>query len=147
MQWLATGALPREPSKLMSAEHHVLVPLYDVRTATGVTAFFDAGPSDQSILLPRAWTLQHAGTTSTRLAFVHMYGDAMAPDILNDDLLMIDRAQETLSDGVYVFYVGGFMFIQRFVFKPGEPSPMPEPGEYSERTGPVGRVVWKGRRL
>lgn len=147
IEWLATGALPREPGKLMSAERHIEVPLYNVRFTAGHNAFFDAGPADDSILLPRAWPAENAGTTSTRLAFIHMHGDAMKPELNNGDLLLIDRAEETIAHGIYVFFVSGFLFIQRFALKPGDESPLPDPEETAERTGLVGRVVWTGRRL
>jgi phage repressor protein C with HTH and peptisase S24 domain len=159
VEWLATGKEPRNPAMVMNAEGYLAVPLYDIRLVSICNDLFDAKPAAQSIIVPAAWPVENAGTSSGRLAFIRMHGDAMKPTLHDGDLLMIDRIDQVVSNGVYVFFLSGVMFIQRLQQKlqrvvfyeendlESPPSEMPTFADFEGRNGIVGRVVWAGRKL
>lgn len=159
VEWLATGKEPRDPAMVMSAEGYLAVPLYDVRLVAVCNDLFDAKPAAQSILVPAAWPAESVGINSARLAFIRMYGDAMKPALLDGDLLLVNRADDVVGDGIYVYFLDGWLFVQRLQRKPGgiyfyeseeanaAPSLLPAFADFPERSGIIGRVVWTGRKL
>lgn len=158
VEWLATGVLPKEPANAANIEGCVSVPLYEIKRQGGQDAFAAGDPSAQKIIVPRDWLIEHV-IGSQSLAFIHMHGDAMRPTLHNDDLLLIDRSDTLVAKGIYVFFMSGFLFIQRLerttagVLTIIEEDPQRTPGmlpdlsELSKRSGVYGRVVWVGRKL
>ena len=157
----------------MSAEHHLAVPLYDSRSVKSCNALFAGEPAAQSILIPHGWAAAHSRAASTDLAFIHMHGDAMSPTLLDDDLLLLERMRDVTADGLYVFFLDGFMHVQRLArmllsgedesrqagrpdrivfFEPKDPNNKPWPmhdfSAWPDSSGIVGRIVWgAGRKL
>lgn len=159
VEWLATGLGPRDPAHAMNIEQFLKIPFYDSRLVTGCNALFDGGLAEESIILPMRWPADNAGTASTELSFTRMNGDALSPTLRDGQLLLVDRSVEVVGEGIYVFFIDGFMFIQRLTRRPGEPiyyldsdlskppSLLPKFEDYEERSGIVGRVIWAGGKL
>ena len=159
VEWLATGDGAKIPAMVMNVEGYLAVPYYDIHLVSICNDLFDAKPAAQSIIVPRSFPSENAGTSSIDLAFIRMHGDAMKPTLHDGDLLLIDRTDQVVSNSVYVFFWSGVMFIQRLqqtlkgvvFFQENDleqpPSEMPNFADFEGRNGIVGRVVWKGRKL
>ena len=99
-----------------ATEAFALVPLYDVRAAAGHGALADDLPAKESWAFSRAWLAKSVGVSANRLKLVTVSGDSMEPDLHDGDVVMIDVADvEVLREGVYVFSLGGHVYVKRLV--------------------------------
>ena len=156
VQWLATGqqtgfpeiATPRAIDGQASPnEDFVRIP-----------AFPDTGKS--APLLPAfslAW-LKREGLAPQQLVYVLVEGNAMAPTMREDDLVLVDTSQDTVThDGAYVLHNSSGIMIKRLQFdlegglRVCSDNPDFKDQQLSskaaERLDILGRVVWLGKRI
>lgn len=92
----------------------VYVPYFDVRASAGHGAFVANRPAVRHYAFDRQWLALHVGVPPTRLALIPVSGNSMEPDLVDGDLVMIDRGDiEVLREGVYVFEVDDGLFVKR----------------------------------
>lgn len=90
------------------------------------------------------------------LAALRVAGDAMAPTLLDDDILIINIGESPLRDGLYLIDMNGVPAVKRIAIEPGkgQVSIISDNSAYPDFTNfpgsklrIMGRVVWIGRFL
>lgn len=129
LTWLLTGtgddelALARPHGVHLAQQLHArydagdafaMVPLYDVRAAAGHGALAEDREASEHWAFRREWLSQHVGIPADRLKLITVAGDSMEPDLHDGDVVMIDVGDvEVLREGVYVFALGGHVYVKR----------------------------------
>lgn len=132
------------------------VPVYDLEvSAGGGSEAFDAPPVGH-FGFARNWLTRRFGGPHN-LAICRVRGDSMATELMDGDVLMIDRSDRTLRDGLFAVQLDGLSMIKRVQCLPGDrllllsSNPAYQPIEVdlgSQATFNVhGRAVWIGRNL
>lgn len=156
VQWLATGqetgfpevATPRAIDGQASPNEDFV----------RIQAYPDTGKS--AALLPafnQAW-LKREGLVPQQLVYVLVEGNAMAPTMREDDLVLVDTSQDTVThDGAYVLHNSSGIMIKRLQFdlegglRVCSDNPDFKDQQLSskaaERLDILGRVVWLGKRI
>jgi len=154
-----------EPLRAASPEPddlYVYLPLYDVRAAAGAGALSEDGPAVNRLAFPRDWLEQQFGRSRVaKLCLIYVHGSSMEPTLSDSDVIMIDRSdREQLTEGIYVFMMGGFLFVKRLALDKGalriteegkqpheQAMTMKDLREHADSFRIIGRVVWAGRKL
>jgi phage repressor protein C with HTH and peptisase S24 domain len=159
VEWLATGEGEKHPGQVVSAADYVFVPLYDVSSATGQGAFVNAEPTTEALAFRREWLRSRIAASPRDLSLLNVRGDSMEPTLRDGDVIMINRADTAVGEGIYVFFLDGWLFVKRLQLRgveiwmvsenkaAGSGAPLENFGEFEEPSRIIGRVVWVGRRL
>lgn len=129
------------------------VPRLAVGAAAGPGALAaDERPFD-SFRFSRRW-LKEQGLAASQLSTIRVQGDSMEPMLHDGDEILVDRAQRTVRDGVFVLRLGDALLVKRLApAGSGRATLLSQnlaypPVEVSlEELEIVGRVVWKSGRL
>lgn len=149
-QWLTASPPAAEPFD----DRFALVPLYDVRVSAGHGAFNGTENVLTQLAFTRYW-LNKLGLHAAHLAAVRVDGDSMEPTIRSGDVLLIDREQTQLRDGViYVMRREELLVAKRLqLLAGGRVRVISDNQTYPpEEVEPaaleiLGRAVWKGGPL
>lgn len=150
---------PSEQEGLSSTAHDddlVYVRQVDIRYAMGAGAVVEDYPSTGTV----PFNLQFLRTLGARsistLILARGEGDSMMPTLINDDLVLIDTAEQAVheSDRIWAVIVGGGGMIKRVRRLPRDqyqlisdnPIVPPQTVDHDD-LHVVGRVIWVGRRI
>lgn len=169
IDWLATGggaklqrAVGEESARYEAVQDYAFVPLYDVSASAGQGAFVNAERTSDALAFKRDWLRQQIGGSVNDLAIISVRGDSMEPTLRDGDVIMVNRADRQVTEGIYVLLLDGWLMVKRLqrevidgvgklmAYSENEAYPpfaMPTFEGFSEPTGIIGRVVWAGRRL
>jgi phage repressor protein C with HTH and peptisase S24 domain len=153
LDWLATGD---GPSTQLSDQYHI--PFFDVEASAGPGAFPPENQTATSSVAMPAGLLRHNKTTSTNLCAIQAKGDSMEPTLRNGSLLIVDRSDRKVREGIYVLNRGEVLLVKRiqprennFVrLKSDNPQYEPEDINLSEASQDLhifGRVIWSGNGI
>jgi len=125
VQYIITGersAVPQSQRSILEAnaglgtaayrDRFALVPRYRVEAAAGHGAANDADEILDHMAFQRQW-LRAIGVEADSAAVIMARGDSMEPLIRDGDLVILDRAQTELCDGVFVIRRDGHLIIKR----------------------------------
>lgn len=147
---------PRRASRLCDVDM-VYVPLVGARLSAGTGSFETGGESERRYAF-RADFLSRKGQPS-QMVLMRVVGNSMEPNILHDDVVLIDQSQTTPTPGA-LFAVGimDMVYIKmvdalpgRIVLKSSNPDYGPidldARGDLADGIRIVGKAVWLGREL
>jgi len=152
----AYGRYLREQDSRQLLEFAML-PLYDVRASAGHGAWNDEERISKTLAFRRDWLRAELSSRIADLILVYAAGDSMEPTISSGDVVMVDRGQLDVRDGIYVWQADGALLIKRLqrlgagqvrVLSDNPRFPAYE-ADLAEIAGPaiVGRAVWAGVKL
>ncbi|WP_157664058.1 S24 family peptidase [Burkholderia ubonensis] len=150
---------PRGPNDTSS--EFVYVPRYDVKASAG-TGFWlgDESKSRFTMAFRRHWVEHYLHANPKDLSVLRVHGDSMYPVLHEGDNILINHAQTTPQDGIYVLRLDGQILVKRLQwigsatvrvisanpeYPPYEVS-LSSPEDQRE-FNIIGRVVWYGRQL
>jgi phage repressor protein C with HTH and peptisase S24 domain len=138
-------------------DDYVLVPEPETADPSGPRGSLDLPQVVDYLAFKRAWLRDDVGLQPADLAIVETRGDAMAPTVGHGDLALVDLAQRTLVDGLYLLRRGDELVVRRVNVFWGEGFRITcdNPGYEGLTVRPtdavkypiVGRVVWVMRRV
>lgn len=165
-QFIRRGTPRRLPEKerRLLARHfgiaeHLLGGEADVGTAAGLLPIAGlGGETGPRMALDPVIVARLTDSPAEALALVAVGGDSMAPTILPDDDVLVDRADGAARarDGLYLLRVDDRLLVRRLTLHPihrqvtvqsDNPSYADWPGLTLEEIDLVGRIVWAGRRF
>jgi phage repressor protein C with HTH and peptisase S24 domain len=169
VEWLATGegptrpddgtaqAQPTDSSPVLTADH-VYVPLFDVTASAGGGAVVEAELVEDTLAFKRSWLLTELRVRPEDLALVHVEGESMEPTLRPGDLILVNRSDTSVRDGIYLLRLNSALLVKRLQWLPGgklkvaSDNPAYEPfivsmQDESQDLAIVGRIVWSGRRM
>jgi len=111
MDWLATGSLTSsEPAEA----EFVGIPRYDAWLGAGDGAFNERARRIDDIPFTREFLQRKLGrNTAEGLAILEARGDSMEPTISDGDLVLVDRRQDRLEDGIMAFVRDDTAYVKR----------------------------------
>lgn len=104
-----------------------MIPVYNIRTIGGHTALLRNAPAPEYYAFSKAWLTRKIDSPFDRLALVTVAGNSV-PGLLDGDIVMIDRGDDVLREGVYVFQLEERIYVKplslragQFVIEPAQP--------------------------
>ncbi len=152
IDWIVAGVEPATPVNSTFVE----IPRYDARLAAGAGAFNERAQLLDHIPFTKEFIAKKLGrNTAEGLAILEARGDSMEPTIGDGDLVLVDRRQDALEDGIMAFVRDDTAYVKRIrclldgVEIISDNRDVYEPLVVSrERLGDlaiIGRVRWIGR--
>jgi len=168
VDWLAEGArldvkatldrMEMEGDMRPLNDDFVTVPRYDVRLAAGGGAFNERARRIDVIPFTREFLQRKLGrNTADGLAILEARGDSMEPTIGDGDLVLVDRRQDGLEDGIMAFVRDDTAYVKRIrclldgveIISDNRDvyEPLVVSRERLDELSIIGRVRWIGRVL
>ena len=152
---LATG---RPPTGTSAVEDFIGIPRYDARLAAGDGAFNERARRIDDIPFTREFLQRKLGrNTADGLAILEARGDSMEPTIGDGDLVLVDRRQDGLEDGIMAFVRDDTAYVKRIrclldgveIISDNRDvyEPLVVSRERLDELAIIGRVRWIGRVL
>ena len=152
LDWLATGDGPSQ----LSGQYQI--PFYDVEASAGhgaVPPEFQTAATSLSI--PSTLLPPH-NVAASDLCALQAKGDSMEPTLRNGALLIVDRSDQQIREGIYVVSRGEVLLVKRiqlrenhtFRLKSDNQQYEPEdinPNDPSQNLRIFGRVIWSGHGI
>lgn len=110
------GALPAPKAQDIAEQlDAVLVPQVDIGLSMGGGSALEDWPVTQMVPMSRAWLSGLTSSSPEHLFVARGEGDSMMPTLLDGDLAIIDRAQQTprQQDRIWALAYGGWGMIKR----------------------------------
>ena len=141
---------------------YALIPLYDIRLASGPEATASEEQAIDARAFKRQWLRQELHADPADVYLVSMDGKSMEPTLRAGDIVLVDRrnAEAVPRDGIYVLRMDGSILIKRIQRLPGRTlrvtsdNPAYEPFDLGlaaigDEVAFLGRAVWSwsGRRM
>lgn len=132
------------------------VPMLDLAYGMGGTYLDDSEIEVRTEPFPLAFIRRYTKASPDKLVFAEGVGDSMAPTITSNDLLLIDRSQESLmmGDQIWACAFGGVGMIKRLRPRPdgsvailSDNPNVPDDRAVDEELFLIGRVVAKVSKL
>lgn len=139
-------------------DEFVFIPRYNVQASAGP----GADVSMENIMHPMAfrkyWIDNILGICAKSLIVIGVKGDSMEGEINNGDIILINKEDNTLLNGIYVIRIEGDLIVKRIQRLPGgiikviSANSAYESFEIDTNNPPldfeaIGRVVWHGRNV
>ena len=150
LDWLTTGDATSSPTA-----ERVKIPYFDVEASAGpgITPSQDESPVG-SVAIPTDFLPKRS---SNDLCAIQAKGDSMEPTIRNGSLLVLDRSDQEIREGIYVISRGEALVVKRVQMRENgtvrlkSDNPQYEPEEISKNEAQsvrlVGRVIWSGHGI
>jgi phage repressor protein C with HTH and peptisase S24 domain len=110
------GALPAPKAQDIADQlDAVLIPQVEIGLSMGGGTVLEDWPVTQMVPLSRTWLRTLTGSSAEHLMVAPGVGDSMMPTILDGDLCIIDRAQNTpkQQDRIWALVYGGWGMVKR----------------------------------
>jgi len=97
---------------------YAIVPRVDVNLSAGGGCISEYEADLQPLAFRRDWLQKMSVTAKKNLRVVKVHGDSMAPYLMDNDVVLLDMGQTTISDNeVYALRLGDELKIKRLVKK------------------------------
>lgn len=174
IHWLATGEGPSktrahkgtivsdsesESYRLTTeeADKYFYIPLYDVEASAGDGGIVEKEEIIDLLAFSKGWLRNELRVSNpANLNIIYVKGESMEPTLRPGDIVLVDRGDLEISDGIYVLRLNGALLIKRLQRLPGlivrVASDNPAYDSYTVNFSEhhelhlVGRVVWGGKR-
>jgi phage repressor protein C with HTH and peptisase S24 domain len=158
IDWLATGRNPVAEGRATDESDYAFIPLYDVHAGAGEGTIVEVEEVEDVLAISKFWIRNELRVSPASLNLIHVRGDSMVPTLSPGDLVLVDRSDTAIVDGVYVLRLDGMLLIKRLqrfpasVVKIVSDNPAYETFEINlnkltEEFTIIGRVVWAGQKL
>lgn len=140
----------------MDEDRIVEVPMLDLAYGMGGTYLDDIEIEERTEPFPLSFIRRYTKASPDQLVFAEGIGDSMAPTITSNDLLLIDRSQEslTMGDQIWACSFGGVGMVKRLRPRPdgsvailSDNPNVPDDRAVDEELFLIGRVVAKVSKL
>lgn len=135
----------------------IFVPRYNVAAAAGHGAAVYAEEPLFCMAFRRYWIENYVTKQPEKLSVITVKGDSMEGVLNHGDSILINHAETTPRDGLYVLRIGNDLFVKRVQRIPGKllvtsanPSYAPfeiDLNQPENDTAIIGRVEWYGRSI
>lgn len=148
------SSMKRRGKKISSDTLHI--PMIDLAYGMGGTYLDGDDPEIRTEPFPLAFIRRYTKAKADELVFAEGLGDSMSPTIGTNDLLLIDRSENTLriADQIWAFSFGGVGMIKRLRPRPdgsiailSDNPNVPEDRAVDDELFLIGRVVAKVSKL
>ncbi len=131
----------------------ITVPRLPLGASAGPGAIITEENSFDTIRFSRKW-MRDMGLEDAQLSTIRVEGDSMEPMLRDGDEILVDRANRSQRDGIYVVRVGDVLHVKRVqTTAPGRLTLISANAAYApldlaqDEVEIIGRVVWKGGKI
>lgn len=151
LNWLTTGDQASSPSA-----GRIQVPFFDIEASAGPGIYPNENESPTGIVSIPSGLLQKSSRRG--LCAIQSKGDSMEPTIRNGSLLIVDRSDQQIREGIFVVLRGDVLLVKRVQLRENnivrlksdnvqyEPEDIPL-NDASQIVRLVGRVIWSGHGI
>lgn len=159
VEWLATGQKSATAASVETTDlTHVHVPLFDVTASAGGGGIVTVEVVEDVVSFKRSWLVDELRVKPEDLALVHVEGESMEPTLRPGDLILVNRKDRLVRDGVYLVRIDDAVLVKRLQRLPGgrlevvSDNPAYKPftvslADEGASIAVIGRVIWAGRRM
>jgi SOS-response transcriptional repressor LexA len=150
LDWLTTGDAASSPTS-----ERVHMPFFDIEASAGPG--IDPGDEESpagTVSIPAGFLPRGM---ARNLCAIQSKGDSMEPTIRSGSLLVVDRSDQEIREGIYVILRGEVLVVKRVQLRENgmvrlkSDNPQYEPEEISKSEAQsvrlVGRVIWSGHGI
>jgi phage repressor protein C with HTH and peptisase S24 domain len=151
MRGVAAATAPQDAFQTIEIQR------YNISLSAGHGNFTDWAEPLDKIPFTQDFFTRRLRRKPENMVIVDANGDSMSPTIADDDLVMIDTKDHSLTGAIWAFSYGESLFIKRLNILPDalevcsdnsrDYRPFIIDGEKMANVNLIGRVVWVGRSL
>jgi len=166
--WRARGKIPKhiitkaeEISLLGSSapiRGYVSVKLYEVEVSAGTGSLVESEDPSTALIFSEKYLRKDLGYQPENVFLLSVRGDSMDPTLRNQSIVMVHKADDFASDGIYVFRFEGVLLVKRLQFLPKIIRVVSDNSKYEpwdilkkdieyKDFQIIGEVVWSGQRM
>ncbi len=134
------------------------LPFYDVEVSAGHGALVECEERSEDMVFSQRFVTDTLGVNANNIFLMPVRGDSMVPTLKNQSLIIVNRTDQLIEDGVYVFRYDGQLRVKRLQFSKNgitvvSDNPAYSPWELSkaelttEDFEIIGEVIWSGQRM
>ena len=134
------------------------LPFYDIEVSAGHGALVACEERAEDMVFSQRFVTDTLGVNANNIFLMPVRGDSMVPTLKNQSLIIVNRTDQLIEDGVYVFRYDGQLRVKRLQFsKIGvtvvSDNPAYKTWELSkaelatEDFEIIGEVIWSGQRM
>jgi phage repressor protein C with HTH and peptisase S24 domain len=151
LNWLTTGDQASSPSA-----DRIQIPFFDIEASAGPGIHPGENETAASIVSIPSGLLHRM--TARNLCAIQSKGDSMEPTIRNGSMLIVDRSDQQIRDGIFVISRGDVLLVKRLQPRENsilrlksdndryEPEDIPL-NDASQNLHIIGRVIWSGHGI
>ena len=104
--------------RVFKDDEMIEIPLYSIRVGAGNGVTPEHEEVKKMLSFPREWVIKKLKVNPETLEAVEVMGDSMLP-LRSGDIVLIDRSDKTIRDGVFVLRIDGELWVKRLSRLPG----------------------------
>lgn len=156
--FLKAKKIARNRDGLGTPSGFIALSFYDVEVSAGNGALVEREERSEDVVFSQRFVTDTLGVNSNNIFLMPVRGDSMVPTLKNKSLIIVNRIDQIIEDGIYVFRFDGQLRVKRLQFsKSGitvvSDNPAYAPWELSktelatEDFEIIGEVIWSGQRM
>ena len=166
-RWKCRGKIPDHISSQISDSSKtydsmpsgfIQLPFYDIEVSAGHGTLVACEERSEDMVFSQRFVTDTLGVKANNIFLMPVRGDSMVPTLKNQSLIIVNRTDQLIEDGVYVFRYDGQLRVKRLQFsKIGitvvSDNPAYKTWELSkaelatEDFEIIGEVIWSGQKM
>lgn len=134
------------------------LPFYQVEVSAGNGALVACEERSEDVLFSQRFVTDTLGVNANNIFLMPVRGDSMVPTLKNKSLIIVNRVDSIIEDGVYVFRFDGQLRVKRLQFSKSGITVVSDNPAYAqwelskaelatEDFEIIGEVIWSGQRM
>jgi len=137
---------------------YIDLPFYDIEVSAGHGALVACEERAEDMVFSQRFVTDTLGVNANNIFLMPVRGDSMVPTLKNQSLIIVNRTDQIIEDGVYVFRYDGQLRVKRLQFSKIGISVVSDNPAYqtwelskaelaTEDFEIIGEVIWSGQRM
>ncbi|MCJ8348272.1 S24 family peptidase [Moritella sp.] len=134
------------------------LPFYDIEVSAGHGALVACEERSEDVIFSQRFVTDTLGVNAKNIFLMPVRGDSMVPTLKNQSLIIVNRTDQIIEDGVYVFRYDGQLRVKRLQFSKNGITVVSDNPAYkiwelskaelaTEDFEIIGEVIWSGQRM
>ncbi|MGF1762465.1 LexA family transcriptional regulator [Aliivibrio kagoshimensis] len=147
-----------QSDSLIAPKGYLELPFYDVEVSAGNGALVEREDKTDEIIFSNRFITDSLGVNPKNIFLMPVKGDSMTPTLKSQSIIMVNRVEQLVEDGIYVFRYDGQLRVKRLQFSKHGISVVSDNSAYktwelekselaNEDFEIIGEVIWSGQRV
>ena len=134
------------------------LPFYDIEVSAGHGALVACEERSEDVVFSQRFVTDTLGVNAKNIFLMPVRGDSMVPTLKNQSLIIVNRTDQIIEDGIYVFRYDDQLRVKRLQFSKNGISVVSDNPAYqtwelskkelaTEDFEIIGEVIWSGQRM
>ena len=154
--FLKAQGLSKKVTKIPSG--FLALPFYDVEVSAGHGALVACEERSEDMVFSQRFVTDTLGVNANNIFLMPVRGDSMVPTLKDQSLIIVNRTERLIKDGIYVFRHDGQFNVKRLQFSKNgilvvsdniaySPWELSKSELTTEDFEIIGEVIWSGQRM